>query len=121
VGNLSASTPKWMDIFQSPLRCRVPFEGSQVSCASLSPEFQQLPFDYPTFNPLMKMQPYRYFYAIQPRSLSSRWFDSLIKVDVQNPNGIRLPSPHRTPHPLTPSPPHPLTPSPPHPLLQVAT
>ena len=36
----------------------------------------------------MKMQPYRFFYAIQPRSLQSRWFDSLIKVDVKNPNGI---------------------------------
>ena len=38
----------------------------------------------------MKMQPYRYFYAIQPQSLQSRWFDSLIKVDVQNSNGASL-------------------------------
>ncbi len=86
-GNLSESTPKWLDIFQPPLRCLVPFEGSQVSCSPLSPEFEQLPFDYPTFNPLMKMLRYRYFYAIQPRSLQSRWFDSIIKVDVQNSNG----------------------------------
>jgi hypothetical protein len=86
-GNLSAAAPKWLDIFQSPLRCHVPFEGLEVSCSPLSPEFEELPFDYPTFNPLMKMQPYRYFYAIQPRSLQSRWFDSVIKVDVQSSNG----------------------------------
>lgn len=41
-GNLSASVPKWLDIFQSPLRCRVPFEGLEVSCSSLSPEFEQV-------------------------------------------------------------------------------
>lgn len=66
----------------------MPFEGLEVSCSPLSPEFEKLPFDYPTFNPLMKMQPYRYFYAIQPLSLQSRWFDSIIKVDVQSSNGI---------------------------------
>ena len=39
-------------------------------------------FDYPTFNPLVKMNPnYKFFYAISPKAGTSVWYDRLIKVD----------------------------------------
>ena len=40
-------------------------------------------FDYPTFSPLVKMQPnYQFFYAIAASSPKAKWFDRLIKVSA---------------------------------------
>jgi len=74
----------WSRMFKSPMRCRLD-PAASISCTPLLPESPNLFFDYPTFNPLWKMNPaYRYFYAISPTSPGSQWFDRIIKVDVHN-------------------------------------
>jgi hypothetical protein len=104
-GSLSAPAVDWMSIFHPPLRCALKLDdsggvpsqqkrqqqqqqgggGAAVQCDELGQGlFHKRPFDYPTFNPRFKMNPaYRFFYAIAPKNATaSRWFDSLIKVDV---------------------------------------
>lgn len=55
--------------------------GHESRPAKLSAASSVLAFDYPTFNPRFKMRSYQYFYAIAPASTTSRWFDTLIKVN----------------------------------------
>jgi carotenoid cleavage dioxygenase-like enzyme len=87
-----AGDTDWASRFQQPLRCRLPPSGDAgVRCKPLSPAFgASAPFDYPTFNPLFKMRPYRFFYAIGPSSAHADWFDRLIKVDVSDASGGRV-------------------------------
>lgn len=78
---------EWSKLFHPALRCRIPSTGNDISCSNFFQDGSQPSpvFDYPTFNPKFKMNPsYRWFYAIAPKSSSSRWFDQLIKVDVQS-------------------------------------
>lgn len=78
----STGSPAWDQIFHQPLRCKISPVAKNVTCNLLLKE-TWVPFDYPTFNPLFKMnRAYRYFYAIAPRTNQSAWFDKLIKVDV---------------------------------------
>ena len=87
----------WTKILQEPMRCRVPFSGNDtkitpgIRCSTLLVTPAAVPtFDYPTFNPLMKMrgvaQGYRSLYAIAPSSAGSKWFDKLIKIDAATGN-----------------------------------
>jgi len=84
--NLDRPT-RWDKMFQSPYRCVVPTTGTSITCENLfreGPDASRI-FDYPTFNPLFKMNPeYRFFYAIAAASSESRWFDQLIKVDARD-------------------------------------
>ena len=74
----------WDKIFLPPQRCLVLMGAkafvdastestTNVTCTPLLSDSSVL-FDYPTFNPLVKMdgQQYRHFYAISPSSRSSR-------------------------------------------------
>jgi hypothetical protein len=85
----------WDKIFLPPQRCLIHVgenttstsaaadsPAMSVTCAPLLRDRSVL-FDYPTFNPLVKMdgKRYRHFFAISPQSRSSRWFDRLIKVE----------------------------------------
>ena len=75
----------WLKLFTPAIRCRVPTASGTSDGIICSPLGQSLPiFDYPTFNPTVKGQPYLYFYAIAAASDSSQWFDSLIKVNVSS-------------------------------------
>eukprot|EP00455_Lapot_gusevi_P003498 TRINITY_DN11429_c0_g1_i11.p1 TRINITY_DN11429_c0_g1~~TRINITY_DN11429_c0_g1_i11.p1 ORF type:complete len:328 (+),score=129.06 TRINITY_DN11429_c0_g1_i11:27-986(+) len=75
----------WTNMFQLPRRCYIPPSGNAISCEPLFPTSSadaNVLFDYPTFNPLFKMNPAsRFFYATAAQSASSQWFDRLIKVD----------------------------------------
>lgn len=79
----------WSKIFKVPQRCRVPMVGDgAIKCAPLTPEAPAgFLWDYPTFNPTVKMLPagqgYNSLYAIAPRSTASQWFDSIIKLDAK--------------------------------------
>ena len=82
---LEKGSINWGQIFFQPIRCIVPPHGNAtISCGDLLTE-NVTRFDYPTFNPLYKMNPeYNWFYAISPRNTTtSAWFDRLIKVDVK--------------------------------------
>jgi len=84
--NLARAKTPWAKIFQRPLRCVVPATSvgnASVACEPLLVSDQVTYFDYPTYNPLMKMDPnYRFFYGIAPKNTSaSRWFDSIVKFD----------------------------------------
>lgn len=90
--NLKKSMPTWSDLFHDPLRCVIPTsaaanEDDVIKCDPLlSPKETSVTyFDYPTYNPLFKMnRDYRFTYAIAPsNSDASRWFDSVIKIDRQ--------------------------------------
>ena len=76
---LSKSTTMWNKLFKETVRCFASPNGIKCNPYLKSP----LIFDYPTFNPLWKTNAdYRYFYAISPVAQnSSRWFDSIIKID----------------------------------------
>jgi len=81
--NLEKPTP-WDDLLRAPLRCLFTPGGSSIECKTLLTDPSVL-FDYPTYNPYFKMNHnYRFFYAIAPKSSSSRWFDSIIKVDRES-------------------------------------
>jgi len=80
----------WAKIFHPPIRCRIPSATSTNSTAILCTPLltganASLPFDYPTFNPLFKMDAdYRFYYGIAPSNTSSsRWFDLAVKVDAK--------------------------------------
>eukprot|EP00667_Euglena_gracilis_P006298 EG_transcript_6348 len=76
-------TPRWTDLLYPALRCRVPFAGDTVSCGPMLDDATVL-FDYPTYNPALKMDPrYRWVYGVAVDHAQSRFYDSLIKVDVQ--------------------------------------
>eukprot|EP01047_Picozoa_sp_COSAG01_P052049 COSAG01_NODE_5435_length_4274_cov_79.781032_2_plen_508_part_00 len=85
---LNQPTVPWDKMFLPPQRCLIsmgsgaPSAAMNVTCTPLLQD-RSLLFDYPTFNPLVKMDGprYRHFYAISPRSRGSRWFDQLIKVE----------------------------------------
>ena len=68
-------------LFFAPQRCIVPPTGDKVSCSPLFDS--ELYFDYPTFNPLFKMNAsFQFFYGIAPKQAnpaSSRWFQSVLK------------------------------------------
>lgn len=82
--NLDQPKADWAKLFHPPLRCRIPATGDRISCENFF-KAEGPVFDYPTFNPKFKMNPnYQFFYAIAPKSTTARWFDSLIKVDVQS-------------------------------------
>ena len=67
------STPAWSAMLRPPLRCYVPFEGSDVSCEPLLGTPTRV-FDYPTTNPKYKRDGgYRWTYAIAPQTSSSRF------------------------------------------------
>ena len=90
--NLEKPETDWATYFQAPLRCRISTSGEsdEIPCGTLGGDtFVERPFDYPTFNPLWKMNPaYSYFYAVAASSRESRWLDSVIKVDVKNGDAI---------------------------------
>ena len=75
----------WSALFHAPARCTVPVSGTSIACEPFwagGPSAGVL-FDYPTFNPLVKMQPlYEFFYAIAASSPQAKWFDRLIKVSA---------------------------------------
>merc|ERR1712107_119198 len=75
----------WTKLFHAPMRCQVPTNGdSIIQCDPFFAKADGPIFDYPTFNPLYKMNSnYQFFYAIAAKSPSSRWFDQLTKVDVK--------------------------------------
>jgi len=76
---LAQPTTPWSKLFLPAQRCVVPFSGDKITCKPLLDETWY--FDYPTYNPLYKTsREYTYFYAIAARE-SSRWLDTLIKVD----------------------------------------
>ena len=81
--NLTAPTD-WASLFHAPLRCTVPRTGTSVACEPMwsSPADRDVRFDYPTFSPLVKMQPYSYFYAVAAQSQASKMFDRIIKVSA---------------------------------------
>eukprot|EP00937_MAST-01D_sp_MAST-1D-sp2_P007012 g7012.t1 len=99
--NLEKPT-NWTDIFYAPQRCRVPLAPASgaVTCSPLlqGADAAFPYFDYPTFNPLVKMQPaaaanatagrdggggaFRSLFAIAPQSAASQWFDSVVKLDA---------------------------------------
>jgi len=73
-------SPNWDSIFYPPLKCVI---GANATCTPLlKGQDENLIIDYPTFNPLFKMNPdYQFFYAIAPLSRNSTWFDSVVKID----------------------------------------
>lgn len=78
----------WKKMFQKPQRCLIPIHQDSaqpvIACSNLL-ENSDIIFDYPTFNPLFKMNPeYQWFYAISPQSEESRWFDSLLKISTKD-------------------------------------
>jgi carotenoid cleavage dioxygenase-like enzyme len=79
--NLSQPITPWAQMFLQPKRCVVPYTGTAITCTPLLQE--TVYFDYPTYNPLVKMADYQYFYAIAAKTQKSRWLDSIIKVDRQ--------------------------------------
>jgi len=75
----------WASILMPPQRCVIDLdsESRRVVCSTLLQGHanETTFFDYPTFNPLFKMNPeYLWTYAIAPVSPESRWFDRLIKI-----------------------------------------
>ena len=81
-----AAPTNWTALFHAPAHCTVPASGTSIACepfwAAGSASAGVL-FDYPTFSPLVKMQPnYAFFYAIAASSPSAKWFDRLIKVSA---------------------------------------
>lgn len=76
--------PTWTSLFHPATRCRIPANGTDVSCSPLMKgDDTALIFDYPTFNPLFKMRhDYRYFYGIAARDDESKWFDTAVKIDA---------------------------------------
>jgi carotenoid cleavage dioxygenase-like enzyme len=85
LASLAAPT-NWTAIFHAPARCTVPVSGTSIACEPFWADgTDTVLFDYPTFSPLVKMQPlYEYFFAIAASSPSAQWFDRLIKVSAQN-------------------------------------
>jgi carotenoid cleavage dioxygenase-like enzyme len=80
-----AKPTNWSAMFHAPVRCTVPISGTSIACEPFWPDGASagVLFDYPTFSPLVKMQPfYKFFYAIAPSSPSAKWFDRLIKVSA---------------------------------------
>jgi beta,beta-carotene 9',10'-dioxygenase len=78
-------TPLWDKMFHPSKRCKVPLdkENGVISCTNLLQDESVL-FDYPTYNPLYKMNKnYQWFYAIAPQSRNSKFFDRVIKVNAQ--------------------------------------
>jgi len=73
----------WASILMAPQRCIIAIVSETIVCSTLlqDPVSNNTLFDYPTFNPLFKMNPdYLWTYAIAPVSPDSRWFDRLIKI-----------------------------------------
>merc|ERR1712137_1049890 len=94
--NLKQAHANWNKIFHPPMRCMIPSTGESISCEPLFATKDQGPlFDYPTFNPLYKMNPsYRFFYAIAASSDNAKWFDQVVKVDAKARSVIATWSPH---------------------------
>jgi len=77
----------WSQILMPPQRCLIPPNMTGIVCTRLlqqndaaSPNY----FDYPTFNPLYKMnKDYEWFYAISPTSPTTRWFDRILKIHAK--------------------------------------
>ena len=80
-----AQPTNWTAMFHAPARCTVPVSGTSIACEPFWADSASagVIFDYPTFNPLVKMQPlYQFFYAIAASSPQARWFDRLVKVSA---------------------------------------
>ncbi|CAJ1352302.1 unnamed protein product [Effrenium voratum] len=87
--NLAVDALNWSHIFHPPVRCEVKPKEAAVACDAFFADTAKV-FDYPTFNPHFKMSAsYRFFYAIAPATAASRWFDQLIKVDVQSRSVVK--------------------------------
>lgn len=87
--------PDWSKYFMPAVECTIPydFDSSSKSSSSSStmnipckPIFNDVIFDYPTFNPYYKMNPAaQYFYAIALRSQeTSLMFDRLVKFNIKS-------------------------------------
>merc|ERR1711935_584047 len=73
----------WASILMPPQRCIINPDSKAIVCSTLlqGTGNDTTFFDYPTFNPLFKMNPeYQWSYAIAPVGPQSRWFDRLIKI-----------------------------------------
>lgn len=83
--NLDLPAVNWTKLFHPAVRCHISVTGNQIQCHNFFKDTDGgTRFDYPTFNPKYKMNPnYKFFYAISPKTQTSRWFDQLIKVDTQ--------------------------------------
>jgi carotenoid cleavage dioxygenase-like enzyme len=80
-----AAPTNWTAMFHAPSRCSVPVAGTSIACEPFWADVADagVLFDYPTFSPLVKMQPtYQFFYAIAASSPKAKWFDRLIKVSA---------------------------------------
>jgi beta-carotene 15,15'-monooxygenase len=81
-----AAPTNWTAMFHAPARCTVPETGTFIECEPFwvaGGADAGVLFDYPTFSPLVKMQPlYEFFYAIAASSPQAKWFDRLIKVSA---------------------------------------
>ena len=90
-----AGSTTWSKIFAPAQRCLMPTAGDLVTCApfmegSDAVEAGGLPFDYPTFNPLFKMNPkYQWVYAVQPTAVDAPWFDKIVKISSGNDGSSR--------------------------------
>lgn len=84
-----AQPAAWGTIFSQPLRCvlpTVPSAGNNVSCKPLLPEEDPtFLFDYPTGNPLHKVDPApKFAYGIAPNvTKADPWFTSVVKMDLE--------------------------------------
>merc|ERR1719253_98631 len=55
--HLEEARADWESIFHPPLRCKIPTSGEDIQCESFFTGAERPLFDYPTFNPLFKMNP----------------------------------------------------------------
>jgi len=86
---MSQGGPNWEKIFLRPQRCIINTStavsdiSKEISCTELLQDEKTI-FDYPTFNPLYKMDSnYKYFYGIAPQSMtSSKLFERIIKFNA---------------------------------------
>jgi carotenoid cleavage dioxygenase-like enzyme len=80
-----AAPTNWSAMFHAPARCTVPVAGAAIACEPFwaGAADAGVIFDYPTFAPQVKMQPYDFFYAIAASSPAAKWFDRLIKVSAR--------------------------------------
>ena len=85
-GKNLAKGADWDNIFYQSKRCHISFAQTSVACSPLLAE--DIIFDYPTFNPHVKMSSsYKYFYAI---AVSTRKrHPGLIKLSRSTLKGVR--------------------------------
>lgn len=80
--------PKWSEMFYTPQQCQITLDSEDpIQCSNLV----KIIFDYPTFNPLYKMNPSsEYVYGISIQSTdNSRFFDKLVKINSKTGEILR--------------------------------